>query len=129
MGKAFAFAMLYFFWIPIYAQFKVQFIVEDLSIQKHDSIYIAGTFTQWGTRNTECLLKPLNSAKKTVTLSLPAGKHEYKFTRGEWLNVERDYQCDDIENRKMEVHTDTVIYVTIPYWRDQCSNPNYLKWL
>ncbi len=97
----------------LFAQYKVQFIVEDLSLQEHDSIYLAGTFTEWAAGNVKYLLKPFNGAKKSVTLNLPAGKHEYKFTRGNWLNVEMDYLCSDIQNRKIHVHNDTIIYITV----------------
>ncbi|MGZ5134786.1 MAG: hypothetical protein ACXWCG_06540, partial [Flavitalea sp.] len=32
----------------------------------------------------------------------------------------------EIENRKMDLHGDTVIYISIPYWRDECTT-RYLK--
>ena len=113
-------------WANLFAQHKVQFIVEELSLQNHDSIYIAGTFTGWAAINRDYLLKPLNKQKKSIILNLPTGTHEYKFTRGDWLSVEKSNYCSEIENRKINIHSDTIVYVTIPFWQDECT-PEHLK--
>jgi pullulanase len=44
----------------------------------------------------------------TVTLEFYEGDHlEYKYTRGSWTYVEKDAECNEIDNR-----TATIVYGT-----------------
>ena len=47
MHKRFLFPALLLISIPVFAQYKVRFIVQEATVQKHDSIYIIGSFSNW----------------------------------------------------------------------------------
>ncbi|MGZ5134785.1 MAG: hypothetical protein ACXWCG_06535 [Flavitalea sp.] len=76
MKQTLTFFVFFIFCANLTAQYNIQFIVEDLSIQNDNKIYIAGTFNSWAAINENYLLKTSSKRKKTITLSLPAGKHE-----------------------------------------------------
>ncbi len=98
------------------AQVRVTFIVHELSAQKHDSIYISGSFNQ---DNKTYLLKPTETGRKKIVLDLPPGPIQYKFTRGNWNTVEMDPFGLDIDSRLLLVRKDTTVFITIANWRDE----------
>ena len=102
------------------AQVRVTFVVHELSAQQHDSIYISGSFNQWDSlENKAYLLKPTAPGPKKITLNLPPGPIQYKFTRGSWLTVEKDDLGDEIPNRSFIIRADTTIVHTIASWRGE----------
>jgi tetratricopeptide (TPR) repeat protein len=102
------------------AQYKVRFIVKESTFTHHDSIYIAGTFNQWDSlANPKYLLKPTSVNEKSIVLNLPAGAIQYKFHRGSWLTVEKQYDGNEIPNRVITITKDTSITHHIIAWRDQ----------
>lgn len=130
MKTLFSALTLFFFFNQFsFAQNKVRFIVQEKLPQKNDSIYISGTFNNWNTGAKKYKLQPVDSSHQLIILNLPAGKCEYKFTRGNWLLVEKDDACQEIENRRAEIHADTTINIIIPKWNDECSQENLQKLL
>jgi predicted alpha/beta superfamily hydrolase len=59
-----------------------------------------------------------DSFQHGITIVLPKGMVEYKFTRGSWETVEAGNKGQDISNRKMEVNRDTTIEAEIGEWKD-----------
>src|SRR6185295_12906698 len=117
MHKRLLFPALLLISIPVFAQFKVRFIVGEATVQKHDSIYIAGNFYD----GTPQLLKPLNTAGKTITLNLSAGTYEFLFTRRrDWSIMEKNGACATV-HRILAINADTTINVRIKNWSDDCS--------
>jgi len=117
MHKRLLFPALLLISIPVFAQFKVRFIVGEATVQKHDSIYIAGNFYD----GTPQRLKPLNTAGKTITLNLPAGTYEFFFTRRrDWSIMEKNGACATV-HRILAINADTTINVLIKNWSDDCS--------
>ena len=116
MHKRLLFPVLLLISTSIFAQLKVCFIVQEATAQKHDSIYIAGNFSD----GTPQLLKPLNGARKTITLNLSAGTYQFNFTRDVWSIMEENGACA-VMHRILSIDTDTSINVLIKNWSDNCS--------
>ncbi len=119
MRKFFFLFTLLFSFTHVFSQYKVRFIVKDNTGSPQDSMYIAGTFNNWspvpGGQNQ---LKPDGGQSHSITLNLPAGITQYKYTRGSWANVEQNAGGYDINNRSVTIHRDTVIQDTVRAWRD-----------
>jgi 1,4-alpha-glucan branching enzyme len=68
---------------------RVQF---DLSVQPGSQVFVVGTFNNWNPTATPMKDNP-GSGHCKATLSLPAGRHEYKFVvNGVWII---DSNCKD----------------------------------
>jgi signal transduction histidine kinase len=102
------------------AQYHVRFVVKENTVTHHDSIYITGTFNQWDSlANPKYLMKPTAINEKSIVLNLPAGTIQYKFHRGNWLTVEKQYNGDEIPNRVITINKDTSVTNNIISWRDR----------
>ena len=106
--------------IPVFAQFKVRFIVQEATIQKHDSIYITGSFSKWIPNDSNHFLKTLDATHKTITLNLSAGTYEFFFLTGDWSRIEVNGACAAV-HRILSINADTTINVLIKNWSDDCS--------
>src|SRR5260221_6323024 len=93
MHKRLLFPALFLINISVFAQYKVHFIVQEATAQKHDSIYIVGKFSEWSPNNSNDLLKPLDATHKTIILNLSAGIYEVNFTRGDWFKTDVNGAC------------------------------------
>ena len=68
---------------------RVQF---ELSVQPGSQVFVAGTFNHWNPTANPLKDNP-GSGHCKATLSLPAGRHEYKFVvNGIWII---DSHCSD----------------------------------
>jgi predicted alpha/beta superfamily hydrolase len=83
-----------------------------------EHIYVAGNFNQWDPTEKEYLLHPNQNGIYSITLSLPDGNYEYKFTRGSWEKSETDSSGKGIANRSFSLHSDTAIRIKILGWND-----------
>lgn len=101
------------------AQYKVNFVIEKLpSYQRSsDTIYLVGNFNNWNPRDPKFALKQING-RYGITIELPKGRHEYKFTEGGWNKVESGNNGFPTENRSIILETDTTINVEIEHWAD-----------
>ena len=101
------------------AQYKVNFVIEKLpSYQKlSDTIYLVGNFNSWNPQDQKFALKQTNS-KYSITIELPKGQCEYKFTEGGWNRVESGNSGFPTENRNFFVQKDTTINIEIEHWAD-----------
>jgi signal transduction histidine kinase len=106
--------------LKIDAQYHVTFIVNDKAVIHHDSIFVTGTFSKWdSTANKNYLLKPVGSEKKSITLTLKPGAILYKYHRGGWNKVEKQYNGDEVANREVMIRRDTTLVDSVLSWRDQ----------
>ena len=102
------------------AQYKVRFILEEKTAIHHDSIFITGTFSNWdSTANANYLLKPYQGNKKSIVLDLKSGTMRYKFHRGSWFTVEKNYNGDEVNDRIINLTKDTTVIDSILSWSDQ----------
>jgi len=111
--------MLLFLALQGSAQFRVTFIIAKLPLYHRgtDSIYIAGNFNNWNPASAAHRLR-LGDGMHGMTLSLAKGTYEFKFTRGDWSNVEAGAGGTPTNNRMLQVDRDTTIEVEIEHWAD-----------
>ena len=102
-----------------FAQYKVTFLITGLPVYQKtsDTVYLVGSFNNWNPGDRKMQLKPMGD-KIGITIELPRGMFEYKFTKGSWNQVETASEGKSINNRKLEVESDTTINVEIKNWAD-----------
>jgi predicted alpha/beta superfamily hydrolase len=102
------------------AQHKVRFVVTGLPgyHQKSDPLFVAGSFNGWNPGNAQYALRTDGSGNYSLDLTLAPGRYEYKFTRGGWDKGESAGSAAGVDNRMLQLQSDTVIYVTIRDWSD-----------
>jgi two-component system, NtrC family, sensor kinase len=100
-------------------QYKVRFVLQENTAILHDSMYVTGTFSNWdSTSNKKYLLQPYGKNKKSIVLDLPAGTLRYKFHRGSWFTVEKQYNGNEVPDRIVTISRDTVFADSVFSWRD-----------
>ncbi len=101
------------------AQYALKLVVTEVATKKNDDIYITGSFNEWKPGDAAYKLKPFGPGRKGIVLkNLPAGKYEFKFTRGNFNNVETNSRGEDINNRSIELNEDASLDIVIPGWKD-----------
>lgn len=85
-----------------------------------DPVFAAGTFNNWNPDLQKFSLA--GNILVTEMKDVDAGRHEFKFTRGSWKNVECDAKGRDIPNRVIELRSDTTVTCTIEGWKDDEKN-------
>lgn len=110
--------------IFLHAQYKVTFNVQVAPdhTPSNGSIYIAGSFNDWNPGSNQYKLKKIKG-KTGITIEIPKGKIEYKFTLGSWNKVEVKQNGSPIQNRMTNVQADTTINVEIERWAEHTSTP------
>jgi predicted alpha/beta superfamily hydrolase len=112
-------ALLLFISTVSFAQYKVTFLVKQPSLlHSMDHLFVAGNFNMWNPADSSYQLKPDESGISKITLSLPAGNYEYKFTRGNWQKGETDTAGKGTANRSLQLNSDTTIHIDILGWAD-----------
>ncbi len=103
----------------MFAQHKMTLIIDKFPFYKtgDSSIYVAGSFNNWNPKDKNYRLK--SQINKTgITIDLPAGMFEYKFTRGSWAQCEAAEGGKKQPNRQISLNGDTTIHVEIKNWAD-----------
>ena len=119
MKKITVFLFVFFIVTITHAQYKVKFILKEQTPIHHDSIYITGTFSHWdSTANKNFLLQPYGKNEKSIVLDVKAGAIRYKFHRGSWLTVEKNYNGNEVPDRVIIIRNDTSLTDSIISWRD-----------
>ena len=120
MKRPISLLILIFLYVTVNAQYKVRFILKEKTAIHHDSIYITGTFSNWdSTANMKYLMKPSGVNEKSIVLNLKAGPIKYKFHRGNWFTVEKQYWGKEVADRFFTVNRDTTLLDSVEAWRDQ----------
>lgn len=108
-----------------YSQFKVTFEVKQSSIKHHaDTVFVVGNFNNWNPGNKEYAFSADKDGIAFITLSLPPGNYEYKFTRGSWAKAEAGAAGSGVANRTLYVVNDTIIQAVIHGWSDEFAQNN-----
>jgi len=87
-----------------------------------DDIYIAGTFNDWSENNEEFKLTQSGS---TWSIQLTGANDEeiaFKFTRGDWDNVEGNAMGNYIADRTATFQNGQTLQLTIAGWEDIAGN-------
>lgn len=115
----------------LFGQYTVRFIVAQRE-PVEEQIYLAGSFNDWIPADDNYRLHPLDATHLYVDLKVPAGRYEYKFTRGVWSTVEGASTGLDIGNRMIQVNRDTAVNIIIEGWMDKfkdiSSLPDSTQW-
>jgi predicted alpha/beta superfamily hydrolase len=81
-------------------------------------VFIAGSFNRWNPGDARYRLET-QGGKSGITIDLPRGRHEFKFTRGSWATVEAGAGGRILSNRSINVQNDTTLTATVEEWTDQ----------
>lgn len=102
-----------------FAQYKVSFVISKLPSyhKSSDKIYLVGNFNNWHPGDEKMLLKRVNN-RYGITIELPKGMYEYKFTKGNWEKVESLNGGFPNENKRIVVESDTMLQIEIEHWAD-----------
>lgn len=99
------------------AQYNVHFLFKRLPPyhKASDTIYLAGSFNRWNPKaaNFAAVRK---DEKSGITIDLPKGMFEYKFTLGDWDTAEAGDGGFAAENRFINIENDTTVLIEIDHW-------------
>src|SRR5687767_9396609 len=114
------FILFVFSWCSISAQHRVTFRIKSFPAyhEQTHAVYAAGSFNNWDPGDQQFRL-----VDNELSITLPTGSYEYKFTRGSWSTVESGPSGISVNNRRLDVLSDTVIQVEIPHWADHFPPP------
>ncbi len=102
-----------------FAQYTVSFrLVKVPSTHRNDTVFIAGSFTNWNPRSLKYFFSQSGDTALLVVPDFPAGNYLYKITRGNWQNVEVAADGKSIENRQLLLSADTTIDISVAAWQD-----------
>lgn len=105
---------------PAFAQ--VTFIIDSLPTYTpaQDSIYIAGTFTDWNPGNIEYVMHKNEQGKWAITLAAQPNLTAiaFKFTRGTWATVEKGSSGEEINDRTFTYGNGDTVHIIIYNWAD-----------
>lgn len=103
----------------LYAQYRVTFVITEVPAYHNssDKIYLVGSFNGWNPKDEKLLLAKDNH-QSSITIELPPGTIEYKFTKGSWEKVESANNGFPTQNRMLTVESDTTVTVGIQHWAD-----------
>jgi alpha-glucosidase len=99
------------------AQYHVHFVFKRLPPYHKvtDTVYIAGSFNRWNPK-AQSFSGVVTAEKNGITIDLPKGMFEYKFTLGNWEAAESGDNGVPTENRFLSIERDTTVLVEIDHW-------------
>jgi metallo-beta-lactamase class B len=101
------------------AQFTVKLSLKNYpSLHATDSIFIAGNFNQWNPHSLEYHFIKNGQTFFLEFENVPADFYEYKITRGSWNAVETNGDGSSVQNRTLQLVSDTSIELNISGWQD-----------
>jgi len=120
MYKWFLVFLFFFFTGSLKAQYSVTLRIKDLPAYHkiQDLVFIAGSFNNWNPGQKEFELKKDVRENYFIILNVPNGNHEFKITKGSWATVESGNDGFPIQNRIMEINSDTTVEISVQHWAD-----------
>src|SRR4051812_47176338 len=101
------------------AQYSLRILVNKVATKKQDDIYLSGSFNNWNPKDEKYKLKPFGTTRRGIVLKdLPAGKYEFKFTRGTFDKVETTAKGADVANHEVNLNEDASKDYDIRGWKD-----------
>ncbi len=102
-----------------FAQFTLRLEITVMpSAHQDEGIFVAGSFNNWDPGNNQYRLLKENNKLVVEIKNLPANTYQFKFTRGSWQKVESTNTGIDVENKAVQLSSDTVLQCTIAGWKD-----------
>ncbi len=120
MLKTFLISVFSVLTFTVQGQYNVEIVLHGKPEQhQQDSIYITGAFNMWAPGDRSYVLsKQVNGKQKFVVKNVKPGLFEFKFTRGNWTNLESTKDGRLVAPRRAFITKDTAINVDIEGWRD-----------
>ena len=100
----------------VLAQHKVRLEVKVPPNSK-DSVFIAGDFNGWDPASTH-LERISDNTFLFEKTNVPAGDMSFKFTKGSWNKVEIKRNGNDVENRQVQIRSDTTVKLEVESWKE-----------
>jgi predicted alpha/beta superfamily hydrolase len=121
MKEIFSVLIISLLFYNVNAQLKVRINIQSLpSSIKTGKIFIAGSFNNWNPKDSAAAFNQDSSGHFFYEHeNTNAGLYEFKFTRGDWQNVECKKDGSEIENRSVKIISDTVFNFSVEAWKDQ----------
>lgn len=111
--------LLSFFGVHSQAQHTVQLtVLVPAGTPANDTLFVAGSFNGWNPHDLQYVLKKTDANKYSTQLQLPAGVHEFKITRGSWLQVQADADGGDVANNRVVVPDAGAATIKVHGWAD-----------
>jgi len=102
-----------------FSQYKVRFQINEVpSGHWPDSVFVAGSFNSWNPAANGVAFSKINGTDYIEIANLQAGNHQFKFTRGSWQSGECNTNGNGIDNRLIDLLSDTIVEVSIKAWQD-----------
>ena len=99
------------------AAVKFDVKIPSESLQKGNSIFLAGSFNCWNPHDSLYIMKNVGVDLFSIIIPVFDGKkYEYKYTQGDWNSVEISSNGKSIDNRQMIAHDGLVIKDTVSKW-------------
>lgn len=89
----------------------------------NDSIFVAGNFNEWNPGSPAFRCIKIDSSYQVTIRGLKADRYEFKFTRGNWSKGEVRSDGLGIENRFLDLNSDTTLEYVIGGWQDDFAIP------
>ena len=84
----------------------------------NDSIFVAGNFNNWQPGKTGFHFSADNNKVVVEIKDLAGDVYEFKFTRGDWKNVEASVDGADVGNKIIKLISDSTVKYDIAAWKD-----------
>jgi len=84
----------------------------------NSSIYVAGSINEWNPGSPVWMLNTLDGQNYFLTVDIPAGEIQYKFTRGAWSSVEGNANGGFLPDRSSTVNQGDTLDLSILSWED-----------
>jgi predicted alpha/beta superfamily hydrolase len=105
-----------------FPQFSIHMIIRSSpSTHNGDTIFVAGSFNNWNPGNEKYKFTKINGIIKIDITGLQKNSYPFKFTRGSWQKTEVSANGKGIENRIIQLESDTTIEYSIAGWEDDFS--------
>lgn len=111
--------------IPVWgcSQQRVTLIVDSLPKKTGVKYFLAGNFNMWNPGDTSFRFH-IEKNRYVISISLPKGHYEYKITRGNWQTVEEHADFKPMDNRILDLQSDSTIHLKIEAWADDRPGRN-----
>jgi predicted alpha/beta superfamily hydrolase len=125
MKKYFVLGVFVIFCSLSFAQVKITFKTGKVAKLKStdDRLFLAGSFNNWNPADTAWELKKDASGVFSFAKNSRKDIYNFKVTRGSWETVECSAIGTPIENRNIDVKTDTTLTLNIENWQDNFPAP------
>lgn len=111
------------FFLNSFAQFTLRIeIINKTTAHLNENIYAAGNFNNWNPGDELFKNTTVNSSNFIKIKNLNAKTYQFKFTRGSWAKVETSAEGAHVENRSVDLISDTTITCIINGWKDDFEN-------